>query len=419
MFACLLLPALMQGGDVGDVGYTAVVQQPDAQLQAGPWRAWLDSPGGELPFALVIERTGARLSAKIGNGEESIAVPDTRFADNDLVFDIPHYDSKITARVLPLGTRLEGEWKKRSGPERWTKLAFHATAGAAPRFTPLQEATPRVLEGRWSAHFDKGEEDGVLVLRKGTGDGVEGTFLLPSGDFRWLAGSVQGDRLRLSCFDGAHAFLFDATGAANGGWKGKFWSGDRWEDSWTGKLDPNAQLADGFGDVHWKEGFDLGQLAFPDLDGKKRSLADPAFAGKAIVIQILGSWCPNCHDETAYLARVYDTYKDRGLSVIGLAFEVTGDAARDSEQVRRMRERYKVGYPILLAGTNDKKKVVEVIPALDKMLAFPTTIFLDGDGRMRAVHTGFSGPGTKEEYERLKKRFEGMIEELLAEPKKR
>jgi len=416
MLAWLLLPALIQGGDVGDVGYTAIVQQADAQLQAGPWRAWLDSPGGELPFALEIERKGAKLSAKIGNGEESIAVPDARFDANDLVLDIPHYDSKITARILPLGTKLEGEWKKRSGPDRWTKLAFHATAGAAPRFSPLQEETPRALEGRWSAHFDKGEENGVLVLRKGSTDGVEGTFLMPSGDFRWLAGSVQGDRLRLSCFDGAHAFLFDATSGKDGGWNGKFWSGDRWEDSWTGKLDPNAQFADGFGDVHWKDGFDLGQLAFPDLDGKKRSLADPAFGGRAIVIQLLGSWCPNCHDETAYLARVHEKYKDRGLTVIGLAFEVTGDFARDAEQVRRMRERYKVGYPILLAGMNDKKKVVEAIPALDKMLAFPTTIFLHGDGRARAVHTGFAGPGTKEEYEKLKKRFEGMIEELLAEP---
>jgi len=264
-----------------------------------------------------------------------------------------------------------------------------------------------------------GEETGVLVLRKGTGEGIEGTFLMPTGDFRWLAGSVQGDRLRLSCFDGAHAFLFDATSAANGGWTGKFWSGDRWEDTWTGKLDPNAKLADGFDDAHWKEGFDLAQISFPDLDGKKRSLADPAFAGKAIVIQVLGSWCPNCHDETAYLARVYEKYKDRGLSVIGLAFEVTGDATRDSEQVRRMRERYKVAYPMLLAGTNDKKKAAEAIPALDKIPAFPTTIFLHGDGRPRAVHTGFAGPGTKEEHEKLKKRFESMIEELLAEPTKR
>jgi thiol-disulfide isomerase/thioredoxin len=416
MLGWLLVLALTQ--DPEAIGY-ADIQSPDAMLHVGPWRAWLDSPGGELPFALEIERTGTKLSAKIGNGEESIAVPDTRIEANELVLDIPHYDSKITARIAPLGTKLYGEWKKRSGPDRWTTLKFHARAGTAPRFSYLAESPPRPLEGRWSVRFDKGNESGVLVLRKGAEDGVEGTFLMPTGDFRWLAGSVQGNRLRLSCFDGAHAFLFDATSGKDGSWTGKFWSGDRWEDTWTGKLDPNAKLADGFDDVHWKEGFDLARLAFPDLEGKKRSLADPAFAGKAIVIQVLGSWCPNCHDETAYLARVYDKYKERGLSVVGLAFEVTGDFARDAEQVRRMRERYKVAYPILLAGTNDKKKAAEAIPALDKVLAFPTTIFLHGDGRVRAVHSGFAGPGTKEEHEKLAKRFEAMIEELLAEPARR
>lgn len=417
MLRWLLVLALTQEPEA--IGGYADIPSPDAMLQVGSWRAWLDSPGGELPFALEIERTGTKLSAKIGNGEESIVVPDTRIDANEMVLDIPHYDSRITARILPLGTKLEGEWRKRSGPDRWTKLGFHATSGPAPRFTPLQKATPPPTEGRWSVHFDKGEESGVLVLRKGAVDATEGTFLMPTGDFRWLAGSVQGNRLRLSCFDGAHAFLFDATSGADGSWAGKFWSGDRWEDTWTGKLDPNAKLADGFDDVHWKEAFDLAQLSFPDLDGKKRSLADPAFAGKAIVIQVLGSWCPNCHDETAYLARVYDRYKERGLSVVGLAFEVTGDPARDSEQVRRMRERYKVAYPMLLAGMNDKKKAAEAIPALDKVLAFPTTIFLHGDGRVRAVHSGFAGPGTKEEHEKLKKRFEAMIEELLAEPTKR
>ena len=411
-----LLFILGAAQDRGDRGYETPPELPGVVLETGTWRAWLDSPGGDLPFALEIERAGAKIAAKIGNGEESIPVPETRIEGAEIVFDIPHYDSRITARIAPLGTKLEGEWKKRSGPERWTKLPFHAVAGPAPRFGHLPDAPARALEGRWSVRFQKGAESGVLILRKGAAEGVEGTFLMPTGDFRWLAGSMQGKRLRLSCFDGAHAFLFDATIDDYGGWSGKFWSGDRWEDDWVGKLDPNARLADGFDEVRWKEGFDLAQLTFPDLDGKKRSLADPAFAGRAIVIQVLGSWCPNCHDETAYLARVYDRYRARGLSVVGLAFEHSGDFARDAEQVRRMRDRHAVQYPILVAGLSDKKKVAAAIPALDRVLAFPTTIFLHGDGRVRAVHSGFAGPGTKEEHEKLKKRFEGIVEELLAEP---
>jgi len=420
MLPALAAAVLLQGrgersGSTGDIGY-AEIQSPDAVLKTGAWRAWLDSPGGELPFTLEIARTGTKLAATIGNGEERIAVPETRIEGGEIVFDMPHYDSRITARIAPLGTKLEGEWKKRSGADRWTTLKFHATAGAASRFTPSPDAAARQPEGRWSAHFDKGEETGVLVLRKGPESTVEGTFLMPTGDFRWLAGSVEGDRLRLSCFDGAHAFLFDALAGAQGGWSGRFWSGDRWQDTWTGKVDPSAQLADGFDETHWKEGFGLAELLYPDLNGNERSLGEEAFAGKAIVIQILGSWCPNCHDETAYLARVYDKYKERGLSVVGLGSEMTGEFARDAEQLRRMRERHKAAYPFLLAGLSDKKKAAEAFPALDQVVAFPTTIFLHRDGRVRAVHSGFSGPGTKEEHEKLAKRFEGIIEELLAEP---
>lgn len=417
MLPALVVALVLQGAgrDLGSTGY-AEIESPDALLQVGPWRAWLDSPEGELPFALEIARDGKKLSATIGNGEEKIAVPETRLEGGDLVFDMPHYDSKITAKIAPLGTKLDGEWKKRSGVDRWTTLKFHATAGAASRFTPSAKAAAAQLEGRWSAHFDKGEETGVLVLRKGAESTVEGTFLMPTGDYRWLAGTIDGDRLRLSCFDGAHAFLFDATASAGGGWSGKFWSGDRWQDTWNAKLDPNAQLADEFGQAHWKEGIGLAELLYPDLDGNEHSLGEEAFAGKAMVIQILGSWCPNCHDETAYLARVYDRYKERGLSVVGLAFELTGDFARDAEQARRMRTRHKASYPFLLAGLSDKKKAAEAFPALDRVFAFPTTIFLHRDGRVRAIHSGFSGPGTREEHEKLAKKFEGIIEELLAEP---
>jgi len=402
-----------RGHDSGQAG--ADVEQSATMLERGSWRAWLESPGGELPFALEIERTDGQLSATFGNGEEKIVVPLSRIEGGDIVFDIPHYDSRITARIAPLGTRLDGEWRKRSGVERWTSLRFHAVSGQAPRFTSRGAGDAALISGRWAVQFESEPDPAVAILRPSPG-GVEGTFLTSTGDFRWLAGSFEAGRLRLSCFDGAHAFLFDAKLGADGRLAGGFWSGDRWHDPWTAVRDENATIPDGFERARWKEGFDLGRLVYPDLDGKKRSLGEKAFAGRAMVIQVLGSWCPNCHDETAYLARVHDEYKERGLSIVGLAFEMTGDFSRDSGQVIRMRERHKASYPFLLGGLSDKQKASEALPALDRVLAFPTTIFLHGDGRVRAVHSGFAGPGTKEEHEKLKRRFEGLIEELLAEP---
>jgi thiol-disulfide isomerase/thioredoxin len=413
----LLLAAVLAPQDREPDPYGAQLRAPAEELHAGTWRAWLESPGGELPFGLEIDRKGAALSATIVNGEERILVPSTAAEGAELVLDMPHYDSTIRARISPYGTRLTGEWKKRSGLDRWTVMPFQAEAGEAPRFRLIEDARvmTQAMEGRFAVKFEKSADPAVAILRRGNGSEMQGTILTTTGDYRWLAGSMEGDRLRLSCFDGAHAFLIDASLDAQGVLRGRFGSGDRWQEGWEARWDPKAALPDEFGQVRWKDGFGLADLRYPDLDGKLRSLADPEFAGRAIVIQVLGSWCPNCHDETAYLSKVYDRYRERGLSIVGLAFELTGDFARDAEQVRRLRSRHDVKYPILLAGTSDKQKAAQAIPALDRVLAFPTTIFLHRDGRVRAVHSGFAGPATKEEHLKLARRFEALIAELLAE----
>ncbi|MFN0007523.1 MAG: TlpA family protein disulfide reductase [Planctomycetota bacterium] len=418
MRACLAIALLaLQGGRSERSDYGVALRTPAEELHAGSWRAWLESPGGELPFGLEIDNQGGKLSATIVNGEERILVPSTTAEGADIVLDMPHYDSSIRARISPYGTRLTGEWRKRSGVERWTVMPFQAEAGDAPRFRPIEDVrmTTQALEGRFAVKFEKSDDPAVAILRPGKGTGIEGTILTTTGDYRWLAGSVEGGRLRLSCFDGAHAFLIDASLDDRGVLRGRFWSGDRWQEGWEARPDPKAALPDEFEQVRWKEGFGLADLRYPDLDGKLRSLAEPEFAGRAIVIQVLGSWCPNCHDETSYLSKVHERYRERGLSIVGLAFEHTGEFARDAEQVKRLRARHDVRYPILLAGLSDKKKASEAIPALDRVLAFPTTIFLHGDGRVRAVHSGFAGPATKEEHAKLTRRFEALIAELLAE----
>ena len=56
---------------------------------------------------------------------------------------------------------------------------------------------------------------------------------------------------------------------------------------------------------------------------------------------------------------------------------------------------------------------VQYLPLLDGVRSYPTTLFLHEDGRLHSVHTGFNGPGTGVEYDKLKKHFESIIEELL------
>ena len=193
-----------------------------------------------------------------------------------------------------------------------------------------------------------------------------------------------------------------------------FHSGPTYRESWTARLDPNASLPDPATLTYIKPGQRF-TFAFPDATGKTVSLADPQFKGKVTVVQIMGSWCPNCMDETRFLAPWYARNKARGVEVAGLAFEKTADLAESGPKLKRMSERFDIQYPVLLAGTNDKAEASKALPALNSVVAFPTTIFVDKKGTVRHIHTGFSGPGTGVYYDQYVGEFNSLIDKLLAE----
>jgi hypothetical protein len=395
-----------------------IVHSEKADVHQGLWCASLASPGGDLSFGLELYGTHTSLAATLVNGSERIDVPSARVDRGELVLDIAHYDATVRAKLSNDGDLMKGEWKKRSGVDRWTKLAFTAVLaknGSCDATAPRAKDEPGV-DGRWSAKFSSSEDLAVGVFQAKSTHAVEGTFLTTTGDYRFLAGVFQDKRLHLSCFDGTHAFLFDAKLEDDGTLKGDFWSGDRWHETWTATRDANAVLPETYGRAHWNEDFGLASVCFPDLDGKEHTLADPELAGKARIVQVLGSWCPNCHDETHFLAELDRKDRSRGLSIVGLAFEITGDFERDAEQVRRTAKRHGAAYPFLLAGTYGGDKTNQALPALGGLFAFPTTIFLHRDGRVRAIHSGFSGPGTGDEYTKLQGEFERIVDELIEEP---
>ena len=237
-----------------------------------------------------------------------------------------------------------------------------------------------------------------------------------TGDYRYLAGRFEAGRLRLSCFDGAHAFLFDAILNDNETLSGGFWSRDTWYETWTARKDPRAKLPDPFELTQWTGGKELSEIVFPDPTGRLYSLADPELAGRGRILEIFGSWCPNCNDATRFLVELDAKYRDRGLSIVGLAFEMTGEFERDAEQVRKYAEHHGVEFPLLVAGLYDKDEASREMPLLDRIRSFPTTIFLHADGRVRAVHQGYAGPATGDANAELRERFETLVQELLAEP---
>jgi hypothetical protein len=115
------------------------------------------------------------------------------------------------------------------------------------------------------------------------------------------------------------------------------------------------------------------------------------------------------------MVELYRRYRDRGLEIVALAYEVTGDTAVDGALVRRYRDKFGIPFPMLLAGVNDAESPAATQPQLAGPIAFPTTIFLDRSGRVRRVHAGFYGPATGAPHEAIKREFARTVEALLEE----
>ncbi len=390
---------------------------------AGLWRAVLASPGGELPFTLRIDDDRGILTAVALNGAEEAPFSSVERQGSRVVLHFDWYDSEITADLDAGGDAMTGVWRK-TAPEGDSTLTFTAHRGDRRRFLPAEASEitggpVTDVSGHWAAEFR--DEDGAEVARGElvqTGSSVTGTFLTPTGDYRFLEGSFEHGRVRLSTFDGAHAFLFHAAVRDDGALDGDFWSRDTYHATWTAHRAGEGEtiLPDDWSAVGLTNDQGAFSFTFPDLGGVPVSLADERFAGKAVLVNIFGSWCPNCNDEAPLLAGWHRRYRDRGLEIVGLAYEFTGDPERDRRLVRRFAERHGIEYSLLLAGLSDKAAAAATLPDLTAVLSYPTTIFLGRDGKVRKIHSGFAGPGTGRHHQELVVELEGAIQELLAEP---
>ncbi|MEP3478083.1 MAG: PQQ-binding-like beta-propeller repeat protein [Fuerstiella sp.] len=384
---------------------------PDSkvQVQPGTWNASLMTEGGPLNFDIRLQRKETGWKATVMNPLEPIEIPEVSVKGREVRLAFPYYDSVITAQLQ--GHRLVGDWTKVRGAGKVAVMKFVATPGQ-PVKVPAEDFKPFV--GRWSVRFSQSDDAAIGDFQIDEGGVSWGTFLTTTGDYRFLAvQNLTADEARLSCFDGAHAFLFRMQRKDQQQIVGDFWSGTTWHESWIGQRDKEARLPDAFLQTQVLKEIDLAGLRFPDLNGKPSSLLQEEFTGPCRMIQIFGSWCPNCHDAALYLKELQDQYGDQ-LSIVGLAFEHTGDFERDVAQVRRYIKRHQTPYPVLLAGTSDKGDATKQLQLVDRVRSYPTTIFLDAAGEVQAVYTGFSGPATGEAYQQLRTRFQQTIDRVIA-----
>jgi peroxiredoxin len=412
--AGMLLSALGIGAWHGSAAQTAGTSS-GAGVKMGTYRAVLETPGGDLPFGLALVREGSQVVGYLLNGEERLPLREVKISGSHLEIRMPGYENVLSADAT--GNTLKGEvfLVKLGGNNQHVPL--HATLGEQYRFFEKPAKNPADLSGRWAANFseDSGAVEVAVGEFKQSRDLVSGTFLTPSGDHRYLAGQVRGDELYLSTFDGAHVFLYKARMAPDGTLAGDFWSGLKSHEKWTAKRDPAAKLPDAYQITALRPGTNQFDFAFPDLAGKTVSSKDAQFRGKVLIVALAGSWCPNCHDEAAFLAPLYKENRGKGLEVVSLMFEHFGDFPHAAEAAQRFRQHYGIEYTTLIAGISDKDEAAKKLPMLQSVVAFPTTIFVDRKGHVRKIHTGFSGPATGEHYTEFVSEVKSTLDQLLAE----
>lgn len=396
---------------------STLFSQSTSNLQLGNWKGeLLRNDFQKINFNFDLEKAAASTYLiQIISSENTLNVDEIRQFDDSLIIKLPYFDSEIRAKIIN-SKLLEGKYIKHFADSS-TSIAFKAAAGKSK--SGLQARPVTNITGTWELDFSYGKSSMPAIgefLQDSDGK-VSGSILTPYGDYRFLAGTMVGSDLTLNVFDGGFAAVFKAKVSADKKISnGKMYNGAYITESFTGKFNPNANLPDSFFNTQVLPGKSSFSFKFKDTDGNLVSLSDARYQNKVIVVQILGSWCPNCLDETAYLNEYYKANKHKGIEIVGLAYERTSDYNKSVKALMPFRNRLKVEYPFLITevAASDPYRTEKTIPEINKLSVFPTTFFVDKKGNIAKIHTGYNGPATGKHYELFKKEFETTISTLLS-----
>lgn len=382
-----------------------------ADPRAGWYRVTLESDDGPMPFLVEIPgETDA--PARIRNDEEILETELSLFPDGGVLLDFPHFDARVA--LSSVGT---GEYEG-----TYSKVRSATTTGDMPaRMQYLGADEPTILDrfaiegeagvdftGHWKMSFvEEGEARGEFT--QGDDGTLTGTIWTWTGGFGFLAGEVVGDTAYLSVFDGSHAFLFTASLSDDGERieNGVFNSGGYFHDTFVAE---RIEASDPYEPLN---PFDSVTLRPGETRLGLEQLRDEPYAGAPTIVVAFGTWCPNCHSEAPYLRALYDRYHERGLEILGLAYERSDDYERSMRQIERFKARYGISWNIIPAGELSKSNAAARLPELTSFRSYPTTIFVNRDGTVEAIHSGFASDATPELHEQQLAEMEQRIEAIL------
>lgn len=379
-------------------------------LKDGFWRGEITIQKQQIPFVFEIMNSNDEYKINLHDGDNIIELDEVTVVNDSLFFTLHIFDIDVKAKIEE--NTLSGTYTKNYADNY--VLPFKATYGKTDRID--NPSTSTNFDGTWSFKFEGDDDNNKKVaLFKADSNLLKGSILSKTGDYRFLEGTSTDKNFTLYAFDGNHLYIFKAELENDSIFKGEYWSGKTGNKKFTAIKDENAVLPDANSLTYLKDGYDGMEFSFPGLDGNPISLTDKKYQNKVVILQLFGTWCPNCMDETKFLTNWYDDNKNRGVEIIGLAYEVKDDFAYAKTRVLKMKDKYNIGYDFVIAGTSESGNAAKSLPMLNHVMSFPTSIIIDKKGKVRNIHTGFSGPATGDYYLDYVQEFNVLMDELLAE----
>lgn len=382
----------------------------------GHWKMHLNlKDNKKLPFILTIQGNKATLH----NGSEKFELEIENIGENEIKIPLHVFDAGLELKFFYNKDKakdksqyiLSGEWIKYYKKDYRVKVFGHPVDQPSINNYAIP-ASVNMVHKRWDVTFK--DENGTKAIGnfEQVGSKVTGTFLTSTGDYRPMQGQLLGNVFELYGFDGGYANIAKGK-VLNEKIKGEFWGGQTYYAEWEGIANADAKLPDPYAVTFLKDPNAKLNFELKDKDGNLVKLNDAKFDGKIKIVMISGTWCPNCMDEAKYMSRWADQNKGAPVEIFSLFFERAPNEKHAMKILQRYAEKLNLKYHLLLAGIDENTKPLTIFPELNQVLSYPTTIFIDKKNVVRKIHSGFTGPGTGEYYQKWQDEFNLFMKELM------
>ncbi|MDD2490852.1 MAG: TlpA disulfide reductase family protein [Bacteroidales bacterium] len=374
------------------------------ELTSGTWRALLyTSDSTEIPFNFNLKLSETDTIMEIITGDNIYTVKEIHRRGDSLFITMPLFSSSFE---LEIGDdSLEGKFIRST-----YDMNVKAYPGIERRFMADPSENSSMVAGRWLVNLGKREIIGEFAEKDGK---VTGSFLTPTGDYRFFEGIMEDTgELTMSCFDGGFIRLFKAKVVGKDSLADVvLYSGYNTIEMGFAQRKEDATLPDAYSVTGMKSGYTTFGFSFPDLNGTAVALNSERFRDKVVILQISGSWCPNCLDESRFLSEMKSKFEP-SLEVVALAFERVEEYSAAKKEAMKLVDAANINYDVLITG-HSPSRLKDALPELENFKAFPTTVYIDRKGVVRRIHSGFNGPGTGVHYQKFREEFISFVESLI------